>query len=506
MTRPRTKCSHIPATGFLPLALSVLAIFAPLAVPAACVAQTEPVDTAMIRRIEAEGMDHSTVMHSLSYIADVIGPRLTGSPALKQAVDWVTGRLRDLHMDNVHQETWDFGRGWTLEGLTLEMTAPRYFPLTGYPEAWTPSTRGVVQGEPVYIGDWTAEQIRARAADLKGRIVLATRPMERFITHDRPQPADTPDSVAIGNPPFHRPEGGVSRRQLPGLLREVGAAVELQPNQGQDGTIFVMGNRRTPDDAVPSIVMESEHYGMLVRMLQDGAHPQLRIAVKARYDEDDTNGYNIIAEIPGTDPEIGDQVVMLGAHLDSWQAANGATDNADAVASLLEAARILKALDVKPRRTIRLAVWTGEEEGLLGSRAYAERHYGADSVANRDKLSVYLNDDPGTGKVYGWFMQDNAAAKPIFDAWLAPLKAIGAKKNVIYPIGSTDHLSFARLGVPAFNTIQDYAGYDVRMHHTNQDFYERMRPEDLKQASIVLAVFLYEAAMRDGKIPRTGVS
>jgi carboxypeptidase Q len=485
-----------------PISLAV-ALVALLGVASPGLSQTEPVDTAMIHRIEAEGMARSTVMSSLSHIADVIGPRLTGSPALKQAVDWVTGRLRDLHMDNVHQEAWPFGRGWTLEGLTLEMTSPRYFPLSGYPEAWTPSTEGVVEGEPVYVGDWTAQEIRARAAELKGRIVLATRPMEHFITRDRPQPADTEDSVAIGNPPFHRPEGAVSRRELPGLLREVGAAVELQPNQGEDGTIFVMGNPRTPDDAVPSIVMESEHYGMLVRMLQDGAHPRLRVAVKTRYDEVDTSAYNIIADIPGTDPEIGDQVVMLGAHLDSWQAATGATDNADAVASLLEAARILKTLGVKPRRTIRLAVWTGEEEGLLGSRAYAARHYGADSVANRARLSVYLNDDPGTGKVYGWFMQGNTAAKAVFDAWLAPLKAIGAKKNVIYSIGSTDHLSFAALGIPAFNTIQDYVDYDVRMHHTNQDFYERMRPEDLKQASIVLAVFLYEAAMRDEEIPRT---
>lgn len=497
---------HLPTRSAVRRA-PILSSFAVLALVAApCRAQTEPVDTAMIRRIEAEGMEHSTVMHSLSYIADVVGPRLTGSPALKQAVDWVTGQLRDLRMDNVHQETWDFGRGWTLEGLTLEMTSPRYFPLVGYPEAWTPSTRGVVEGEPVYIGDWTADQIRARAADLKGRIVLATRPMEQFITRDRPQPADTEDSVAIGNPPFHRPQGAVSRRVLPGLLQEVGAAVELQPNQGEDGTIFVMGNRRTPDDAVPSIIMASEHYGMLVRMLRDGAHPYLRVAVKARYDEQDTNGYNIIADIPGTDPKIGDQVVMLGAHLDSWQAATGATDNADAVASLLEAVRILKTLGVQPRRTIRVAVWTGEEEGLLGSRAYAARHYGADSVANRDKLSVYLNDDPGTGKVYGWFMQGNEAAKHVFDAWLAPLRAIGAKKNVIGSIGSTDHLSFTAVGLPGFNTIQDYADYDVRMHHTNQDFYERMRPDDLKEASIVLAVFLYEAAMRDGKIPRVPVS
>jgi Zn-dependent M28 family amino/carboxypeptidase len=197
---------------------------------------------------------------------------------------------------------------------------------------------------------------------------------------------------------------------------------------------------------------------------------------------------------------------MMGAHLDSWASATGATDNADAVASLLEAVRILKALGVKPRRTIRVAVWTGEEEGLLGSRAYAAKHYGPDNEANRKKLSVYFNDDPGTGKIYGWYAQGNSAAKSVFDAWLAPLKDIGAKKNSPESIGSTDHLAFTAMGLPAFNTIQDYTGYDVRTHHTNQDFYERLRPEDLKEASVVLAVFLYEAAMRDGKIPRGPVS
>lgn len=470
-------------------------------IAAPCYAQQEPVDLAMIARIKAEGMEHSTVMQSLSYLSDVVGPRLTGTPALKRAVDWVTDQLRDLDMDDVHQETWDFGRGWTLEGLTLEMTSPRYFPLVGYPEAWTPSTKGVVEGEPVYIGDWTAEAVRAHAAELRGRIVLATKPMTHFITEDRPQPAATDDSVATGNPRFWRPESTVGRRELPGLLREVGAAAALQPSQGTDGTLFVLGNRNTPDDAVPSIILAAEHYGMIVRMLQAGEHVQLRVGVKARYDEQDTDGYNIIADIPGTDPKIGDEVVMLGAHLDSWASATGASDNADAVASLLEAARILKALGVRPRRTIRVAVWTGEEEGLLGSRAYVARHYGPDSTASREKLSAYLNDDPGAGKVYGWYAQGNPAAKRVFDAWLKPLEDIGAKKNVIESIGSTDHLAFTAAGLPGFNTIQDYADYDVRMHHTNQDFYERLRPEDMKEASIVLAVFLYEAAMRDGKIP-----
>jgi hypothetical protein len=286
-------------------------------------------------------------------------------------------------------------------------------------------------------------------------------------------------------------------------MGELGAGVVLRPTQGQHGTAFVLGSRITPRGAAPSVILLAEHYNMIVRILQSGAPVKLRIRVDSREHTADTSGYNVIAEIPGTDPAVKDEVVLLGAHLDSWHSATGATDNADASAALMEAMRILKALDLKPRRTIRMALWGGEEQGLLGSRAYAARHYAGDSNATaRGKLSVYLNNDPGTGPIYGWYMEEDALIKPVFDAWLEPLRDLGMRKNVTAKIGNTDHLAFTALGLPAFNSLQDYTDYDTRDHHTNMDFAERVRVDDLKQNAIVLATFAYHAASRREKLPR----
>jgi Zn-dependent M28 family amino/carboxypeptidase len=283
----------------------------------------------------------------------------------------------------------------------------------------------------------------------------------------------------------------------------MGAGVVLRPTQGQHGTSFVLGSRFTPRDAAPSVIVVAEHYNMIVRALEGGATVKLRVRIDAREHTADTNGHNVIAEIAGNDPALKDEVVLLGAHLDSWHSATGATDNADASASLMEAMRILKVLGVKPRRTIRVALWGGEEQGLLGSRAYAARHYAGDSNATaRDKLSVYLNNDPGTGPIYGWYLEENPLVKPIFDAWLDPLRDLGMRKNVMAKIGSTDHLAFTALGLPAFNSLQDYTDYDTRDHHTNMDFAERVKLDDLKQSAVVLATFAYHAAMRAEKLPR----
>jgi len=460
----------------------------------------------MIARIKAEATERSQVVSIFNHLTNVIGPRLTGSPAFLRSAEWSAGRFTGMDLSDVRLESWEFGRGWTLEGLVLEMTAPRYFPLFGYPEAWTPSTAGVLDGEPVYIGDWTEDEVRTRAAEIRGRVVLASRPQEAFITEDRVQPADADEPVRIGAPRSLRPPSSIDRRALAGLLEEVGAGAVLRPNQGEHGTVFVLGRRSTADGATPTVILAAEHYNMIVRLIESGEPVRLKVRVDARYHENDTNGYNVLAEIPGVDPDLGDEVVMVGAHLDSWHSATGASDNADAVASLLEAARILSALGVQPRRTIRFALWGGEEQGLLGSRYHVSEHFGDDDVESRAKLSVYFNHDPGMGAIYGWYMEGNAAAKTIFDAWLEPLKEVGARRNVIDRIGSTDHVSFIRAGLPGFNTLQDYVDYDVRTHHTNTDFYERLSEEDLQEAAVVLATFLYHAAMRDEKIPRMPIS
>jgi carboxypeptidase Q len=463
----------------------------------------EPVDLATLARIREEGLTRSQVEATFNHLTNVIGPRLTGSPAFKQAADWAEARLKSYGLAEVHQESWPFGRGWGLSKLTLELVEPYYMPLIGFAEAWTPSTKGELLAQPVYIGELAdSTAVRARATTLRGAIVLATQPQLEFISKDRQEPSLSEQPVPIGAPAFLNARGPLSNQTRGRVLREVGAGLVLRPTQGQHGTMFVLGSRTTPDDAAPSVIVAAEHYNLIVRALQAGAPVKLRARVDTRYFSADTNGYNVIAEIPGSDPAHRDEVVLLGAHLDSWHSATGATDNADASASLLEAMRILKAIGAKPRRTIRMALWGGEEEGLLGSRAYAARHYAGDSNAvARQKLAVYLNSDPGSGPIFGWYMEENPEAKAIFDAWLAPLRDLGVRRNVSAKIGNTDHLAFTALGLPAFNSLQDYVDYDTREHHTNMDFADRVKTEDLKQNAIVLASFAWHAAMRNEKIP-----
>ena len=477
--------------------------FTLLAASGTASAAQERIDREMIGKLQEESRARSQVLETYRTLTDDIGPRLTGSPGFKRAVDWTRDRLAKYGMANVTVESWPFGRGWTLEKLTLEMTQPRYFPLEGYPEAWSPSTRGLLNTTPIYLGDKTADQIKALGAKLKGAIVLPQPPQEgeRLITADRPQPGDTEERVRIGAPPMLRSEGLTPIRDMMPILQQLGVGLVLRPNQGQHGTLFVLGNRTTKDDAVPSVILAAEHYNMIARLVQHGTPVRLNAEVRAKYQAVDTSGYNVIAEIPGTDPALKNEVVLVGAHLDSWHSATGATDNADAVAAMMEAMRMLKAVGAQPRRTIRLALWGGEEEGLLGSKAYVEKHLKNDAAA-REAIAVYLNDDPGMGPTYGFYSEENAGAKAIFDEWLRALGDLGVKRNPVDRIGNTDHLSFTAVGIPGFTTLKDYRDYDVRTHHTNADFYERVSEKDLQQSAIVMAVFAWQAAMRDAKIPR----
>jgi carboxypeptidase Q len=464
----------------------------------------EPVNRTMIQRITQEANDHSKVEETFNHFANVIGARLAGSPAHKRAAEYARTKLSEWGMKDARLEPFPFGRSWELQQFTMEMTAPRYFPLVGFPEAWTPGLKAPVTANVVYLGDKTAAEIEAMGAKLKGAIVLAQKPQTAFITSDRPQPATHEEAVRSGAPPSQRSEYTTPLRTMEPILRKYGAAAVVRASQGEHGTFFVQGgSRTTPPDATPSIIIVAEQYNMMVHIIESGAPVQVRLALVTHMDARDTNSYNVIAEIPGTDPVIGKEVVLIGAHLDSWHSATGATDNADAVSSAMEAMRILQTLDVKPRRTIRIALWSGEEEGLLGSKAYAESHYeGPAHASERDALSVYFNDDPGTGLTYGFYMENNPQAKAIFDAWLEPLKPLGAIKNVIGPIPSTDHLSFTKYGIPAFTAIKDYDTYDTREHHTNVDYADRVSEAGLKQSAIVLATFAYDAAMRNEKIPR----
>jgi hypothetical protein len=435
-------------------------------------------------------------------LTDEIGPRLTASPAFKRAADWSCGRLEASGLSNVHLESWPFGRGWVLDGLTIEMTAPRYAPLIGYAEAWSPSTGGDVTGTPVMIGGKSPAEVAAMRDRLKGAIVL-TQPEATFIKADREQPTTSEAPVRIGAPPSPAPrQNPADARQIAQILREAGAAVVVRTSIGEHGTVFLQRPDQGPD-ALPAVVLAGEHYDLLARMAQAGLPVTVRVNVAAHYVTDDTNGYNVIADIPGSDPALANELVIIGAHLDSWHTGAGAADNADGAASILEAARILQAIGAKPKRTIRFALWGGEEEGLLGSKAYVEQHFAGDATqAARDRVFLYLNEDPGYGPVYGWYLENTPIVQPIFDAWLKPLQALGARRNVLAGIGATDHLSFRAAGIPGFNAIQEYKDYDVRIHHTNMDTPERIRPEDLRQSAIALAWFAWQAATTSERIPR----
>ena len=489
--------------------LSVLIVATTLFWPGGARAQ-EPVDRKMVERVKAEGGQPSQVAELFNHFTNVVGGRLAASPAHRQAVEYARGRLDGWGLDNVHLEAWEFGRGWTLERFSVEMLEPRYMPLIGYPHGWSPSTNGRLVVQPVFLGDATSETLADHAGALEGAIVL-TRPMQTdFVREDRPAPrADHRPLLAPAEPTAQqataraeRDQARAARRALTAMLRREGAGVMLEPNIGEHGTLFVTG-RDQGEDGVPSVVLSAEHYNLVARLIEQGIPVTLAVEVRARFNDDDLNTHNIVAEIAGTDPAIGDEVVMVGAHLDSWHSASGATDNADGSSVAMEALRILKALDVRPRRTIRLALWSGEEQGLLGSREYVRRHLeGEANRAERDRFSVYFNLDNGEVPIYGFYLEGNAAMRPIMDAYLRPFQDFTTMYNTQQGIGATDHLSFLRAGVPGYQAIHDYTDYDVRTHHTNMDTFERIDGESLEQAAIVMASILYHAAMRDEKMPR----
>ena len=470
------------------------------------------VDRETVTKIRAEGLDHSQVEPVFDELTVNIGPRLTASPAHKRAVEYVRERLTAYGLSNVHVEPWAFGRGWTLEKLTVEMIEPRYLPLVGYADGWSAATNGEIVAAPIFVGGKTPEEIEALRGQLKGAIVMPSAMMTNFVRKDRPNPSDAsyePNSAAYATS-VGRGRGATAQAETPAqhvtrILREAGAGVVLRPSVGEHGTVFVTG-RDGGAGAVPSIALSGEHYNMIARMMQANISVKLRVNVQSKfYDGDAGNAYNVIAELPGADPAVRDEVVMIGGHLDSWHTGTGATDNADGSTTVIEAMRILKAIGAKPRRTIRVALWGGEEQGLLGSKAWVAQHLAGDAnTSAREKFDVYFNIDNGYGPIYGWYLQNMPSVKRLFDTWMEPFADLQGRRNTIEPVGSTDHLSFVELGIPGFNPIQEYANYDIRTHHTNMDTVERLNVADLRQAAIVMATFAYNAANADQKIPRPG--
>jgi hypothetical protein len=354
--------------------------------------------------------------------------------------------------------------------------------------------------------------------------------MTNFVRRDRPQPsaadyvagsagyatsagrnavAPQASQTSQGRGTAGRGQAGTNARgrgnsgpSIAQVLRDAGAAVLLKPSIGEHGTVFVTGRDQGPG-AVPSVTLSGEHYNMIARLLARNIPVRLRVNLRSTFYENDGTTHNVIAELPGADPAVRDEIVMIGAHLDSWHTADGATDNADGATTVIEAMRILKAIGAQPRRTIRVALWAGEEQGLLGSRSWVERNLAGEANRTaREKFNVYFNIDNGYGPIYGFYLQNNLPVRSMFDSWIEPLATLGVRRNVDEAVGSTDHLSFVDVGLPGFNPIQEYGNYDIRTHHTNMDTVERLNVTDLRQAAIVMATFAYNAAMVSQKIPR----
>ena len=563
----------------------------------------QPAEDPIIARIKDEGMNRSQVMQTLSYLADVIGPRLTASPNAKRANEWTRDTLAKWGLQNAHLEAWGpFGRGWTLKHFSAQVVEPQDIQLIAYPKAWSPGvkimpeatsapvSRGktktalappqpstVVTADVVYLDAKNEADLDKYKGQLKGKIVLISQPVEVKAAFD---PLGTRRdeknllTLANANPPG--PGGGFgggggpraaggpmtaqerqqqlfqqtvfTARRMNMLVDEGAAAVVDVSPRGTGGTIFVQQatvaqaipktveemrtlarlnyyDPKAEAKMVPQITVAVEHYNRLVRMIQQGEKLKMTVDLQVAYQDQDNMGYNTIAEIPGTD--LKDEVVMLGGHMDSWQSGTGATDNGAGVAVAMEAVRILQTLGVKPRRTIRVALWTGEEEGLLGSRAYVAQHFGKlegaggqfggggfgggdgnstppklTTLPEYEKFSGYFNLDNGTGKIRGVYLQGNHAVRDLFKQWLLPFGDMGASTITISNTGGTDHQSFDGIGLPGFQFIQDEIEYNTRTHHSNQDVFDRIQADDMKQAATIMAAFVYQTAMRDEKLPR----
>ena len=639
----------------------------------------ERVDRDAIKKIKEEGLERSKVMQTISFLTDVHGPRLTGSPQTRAAGEWTVKQLGEWGLVNAHLEPWGpFGRGWSLDGFTANMVQPSFSPLIAYPKAWSGSTPKAIRGKPIYLDAATEKDLDQYRGKLHRAIVLMSPPREVKAAFEplalrqtdarllalangdfsalrgaRGLPPGTVPSGAGAGSAGSNPSSGSPTSSNPGttppmpaasgtpggpggpgtppptgtfnmtpeqrasfalqnrkwqLLTEEGAGVVLEPGRGDGGNMIVSaatlprgrsggegrpgertegagdsqpgnqgGDNQPPRTSssrgpspwaadappvIPQVVMAVEHYNRIVRMLKKDSPVELEFDIAAQYHTGDLMSFNVIAEIPGTD--LAEEVVMLGGHFDSWHSGTGATDNAVGCGVALEAVRIIQAAGLKPRRTIRIALWTGEEQGLLGSKAYVAEHFGkaitpefrggrgrfegrsgrsdsggggnsggeaagdrvgesaqpaAGATASQEprgsrprtkyelkpehaKLSAYFNLDNGTGKIRGVYMQGNDAMRPIFRAWLAPFADMGAATLAQSNTGGTDHLSFDGVGLPGFQFIQDQLEYDSRTHHYSMDVYDRVQEDDMKQASIVMASFVYHAAMRDEKLPR----
>jgi len=509
----------------------------------------EKLDWAMLGRIRDEGFRRSQVMETAARLTDVYGPRLTGSPQYKMAADWARQQLETWGLANAHLESWPFGRGWSFERCSARVVSPMAFPLVALPQAWTAGTNGPVRSKVMRVKVESEADVEAFKGKVAGMILWVGQPRELkgpedsgvFKRYTEKQLDDLEQYRIPGARGGRGPMGPgdreafLKRRRLEQALEKLYAGEKplavVEPSERDADVLRVGrgGSRKVGDpQAVTQLVVAAEEWNRVARLLDRKMEVEVEIDVKAAFHEEDPNGYNVVADLPGADRK--GELVMVGAHLDSWHPGTGATDNAAGSAVMMEVMRILGAIDAKPRRTVRIGLWGGEEQGFLGSRAYVSEHFasrpepkepGPDELPSymrneppapmtlkpdHAKLSAYFNFDNGTGKIRGIYLQENAAVKPIFEAWMESVKDLGATRITMRDTGGTDHLPFDGVGLPGFQFIQDPIEYSdgtfFGTHHTNMDVYDRLQREDLMQAAVVVATFAYDAAMRDELLPR----
>lgn len=504
---------------------------------ATAVGAEEPVNHEVINQIRHAGFHDSQVMRIARGLTEEIGPRLTGSPQMKRANEWTRDQLASWGLDGARLEAFEFGRGWTFTEASVHMIEPSQKPLLALPKAWTPATSGAVRGQAMRVEIDSVDDLERYRGEVAGKVLFLDDTREiadgddvrfRRYSDERleelaktPIPEDDGDRDRFRERFRRRYE---LREPFHQFLTDENVVAIVELSSRDYGIVRVTGGgSREPGEnpGVTGLSMAAEHYNRILRHLEDGETVELEIRVEAEFHDEDTSAYNTVAEIEGTD--LAHELVMVGAHLDSWHAGVGATDNAAGSAVALEAVRILTAIGVQPRRTIRIALWSGEEQGLIGSRKYVQEHFASRPIdPEQEKLprflrdetgpltlkpthehfSAYFNLDNGSGKIRGVWGQENAAVVPIFEAWLEPFHDLGATTVSLRNTGGTDHLSFDAVGLPGFQFIQDRLDYSTRTHHTNLDTYDHLREDDLKQASVIMASFLYHAAMRDEKLPR----
>lgn len=500
------------------------------------------VDLQIVDRIKVEGMNNSKIMEYATMLTDVYGPRLTNSPQMRRATEYTMSVLKELGLENVHLHEWGpFGVGWELKRFALHANTPyAYFPVLGYPKAWSPGYARPMIGDVVILKGATSEELARYRGKLAGKFILIEEPVkpepgwepvarrtsdERLLTLSNAgrQPARATQGGAPNAAMLARAQTAYQRAQF--LTNEKPIAIIDQSYRGWGGQVAISGATLPSDPSVPwsdrprpyqlnapapvpQISLSREHYGRMYRLVDRGIKVTMELDFKAEFDRKNQMAHNTIAEIKGTDPMLKDQVVMLGGHLDSWHTGTGATDNAAGSIVMMEVMRILKALDVKPRRTIRIALWSGEEQGLLGSAAYVGDQFGTTSSegvvkkSEYDKLSAYYNIDNGSGQVRGIYLQENEALRDLFRTWLTPFSEWNASTVSFSNTGGTDHQSFDRIGLPGFQFIQDPLEYSTLTHHSNMDTYERLIEQDLKRTAIIVATFVYHTAMLDEQLTR----